>query len=192
MIDEQNNEDDNVIDESMRYASKAKVIRSGVETYTIHWKNKKYNTVVFPYPDLPKFLCDHYQKDEVTFLTEYNRGGFKYRCHPNFYNNGAYYDWMRVLFEGNQIYPCKLIACVPGNDNDFEGNHLIVQCADKKGKEDSILFHDYIFSTNLVQIDAGCCDGPCFVVDMDPNQQIVCLAVDKEKWPGKFTEVHEK
>ena len=90
-MDEQNNADDNVINKSMHYASKAKVIRSGVETYTIHWKNKKYNTVVFPYPDLPKFLCDHYQKDEVTFLTEYNRGGFKYWCHPNFYNNGAYY-----------------------------------------------------------------------------------------------------
>ena len=59
VIDEQNNADDNVIDESMHYASKAKVVRSGVETYTIHWKNKKYNSVVFPYTDLPKFLCDH-------------------------------------------------------------------------------------------------------------------------------------
>ena len=41
VIVEQNNANDNAIIESMHYASKAKVIRSGVETYTIHWKRYK-------------------------------------------------------------------------------------------------------------------------------------------------------
>ena len=144
-----------------------------------------------PNQNLPQFLCDYYKKDEVTICTEYVCVGYRYRCHPNLYNHGAYYDWMLVLFNNNKRYPCKLIACVPGKDNNFEGNHLIVQCANKKAKQDSVLFNDYIFSSNLVQIDAECCDGFCFVIEMDPSKTIASLAVDRDLWPEKFTQVYE-
>ena len=188
MSNDTNNTPNNTIDESTKGASKAKAIKTGLNSYSIEWKNKKYNNVDFLYKELPEFLCLHYKKDEVIFSSEYVRGGYRYRCHPNFYNQGNYYDWMYVLFDDNNRYPCKLIACVSGEDNNFEGYHLIVQCADKKAKENSVLFCDYYFDQQLVQIDANCCDGPCFVVDMDPEKIIISAAVDKEEWPNEFTD----
>ena len=128
-----------------------------------------------------------YEHNEVHFCPEYACVGVKYCCHPNFGNRGAYYDWMLVLYKDNKQYLCKLIACIPGSLNKFDGNHLIVQSADRKAKSQSVLFKDYKFSSEFIKIDANSVDGPCFVVESNPDKNIVSLAVDNDKWADKFT-----
>ena len=70
-----------------------------------------------------------YDKDEVVLCTEYVRVGIQDRCHPNYCNKGAYYDWVFVLYDDGEKYPCKIIVCIPGSANGFDGYILIVQKA---------------------------------------------------------------
>lgn len=111
----------------------------------------------------------------------------RYRCHPNFGNNGHYYDWTLVKYDDGNDFPCKLIVIIPGVYNQFEGYHLIVQEAKKKLKSGSVLFVDYKFSPELRIIDADTVNGPCFVIESDSNKQTVALAKESETWAGSFT-----
>ena len=84
-------------------------------------------------------------------------------------------------------YPCKLIACIPGEQNRFDGYHLVIQATTDKLKRGSILFHDYKFSPELRIVDAECVQGQCFVVASNIANNKVSLALDKKYWPEKFT-----
>ena len=144
------------------------------------------------YPNLSEFLCKLYNKSEVYFCTEYVRAGIKYCCHPNFAKRGPFYDWLLILFSRNQVYPCKLIAVVPGDKNNFDGYDLIVQCTTRRVGGNSVLFINYDFSQNLYKIDANAVYGPCFVIEADPGKSIISLAKDIEDWPKEFTACYNK
>ena len=81
---------------------------------------------MFLFENFAEYIFETYIKDEVTFCTEYIRGGIQYRYHPNYCNKGAYYDWMLVLCDNGEKYPYKLIAYILGSANGFDGYHLIV------------------------------------------------------------------
>lgn len=97
---------------------------------------------------------------------------------------------MVALYNDRKIYPSKLIGCIPGSFNEFDAYHLIVQQADENNDISSVLFQDYLFSSDLIKIDADTINGPCFLVENDPDKDVVTLANDKEKWEGYFTSLH--
>ena len=105
----------------------------------------------------------------------------QYCCHPNYCDRGPYYDWMLVLYEDGKTYPYKLIACFPGSFYEFDRHHLIVQQVDKNCYTGSVLFQDYLYSSDLIKIDADTVNGQFFVVETDPGKDIVTLANDKER-----------
>lgn len=135
-------------------------------------------------------MYENHEKDEVIFCIEYVRGDIRYRCHPNFCNNGHYYDWMLVHYDGGNDFTSKLIACLSRKFNDFEGYQLVVQEANSKTNESSILFQDYSFFPKLTIIDANAVNGPCFVIESHKSKKIVCLAKEKELLAEAFTEVY--
>ena len=50
----------------------------------------------------------------------------QFRCHPRYGKDGIFYDWMLVKYNDSNMYPCKLVACIPGCHNGFKGYNLIV------------------------------------------------------------------
>ena len=46
---------------------------------------------------------------------------------------------------------------------------------------------DYLFSPDLMRIDAECIEGQCFVIESNIENNLVSLALDREKWPEEFT-----
>ena len=177
------NENDNIIIQSTNNATFGKALKNENNDCIIQWKKKENNSIVFPFDGFAEFLLDIYDSDEVTFCTEYVRAGTRYRCHPRYGKHGAYYDWN---YDDGVDYPCKLIACVPGEENGFEGYHLIIQESTEKLQSGSILFDDYVFSHDLVKIDADCIQGQCFVVESTITANKISLAVDKKYWPDYF------
>ena len=151
-------------------------------------EKKENNKIQFPIENFAEFVCKEYNKNKVIFCTEYSRANTKFRCHPNYGNKGPYYDWILVQFEDNKLYPCKLIACIPGIYNDFEGYDLIIQAAYDTNGTKSVLFTDYKFCSDLMQIDADCIEGQCFVIESNIEDNLVSLALDRDKWPNEFTE----
>ena len=179
-------EDNDIITQSTDNATFGKVYKDENNQCIIKWKKKENNSIIFPIPGFAELLLETYNSDEVTFCTEYVRAGTSYRCHPKYGKHGAYYDWMIVRFDDNEYYPCKLIACIPGEENGFEGYDLIIQETTEKLDGGTILFDRYAFSHNLVRIDADCIQGPCFVFEGAINANKISLAVDRENWPDKF------
>jgi len=149
-------------------------------------EKKENNSIVFPIPGFEEFLINTYNSDNIIFCTEYVRAGTRYRCHPKYGKFGAYYDWLLVKYDDGMDYPCKLIACIPGKENGFDGYDLIIQETTEKLQSGSILFDDYVFSHDLVKIDANCVQGQCFVVESAIHLDRVSLAVDKKYWPDLF------
>ena len=134
--------------------------------------------MTIPYNNFAEFLCTTYNKERVVFCTEYCRGNIQYRCHPFYDKMGAFYDWTLVQYDDGELYPCKLVACIPGAYNNFDGYELIIQETYAKNNTGSVLFTDYKFSQDLVKISADCVQGPCFVVESNINNGIVLLAFD--------------
>ena len=96
---------------------------------------------------------------------------------------------MLVEFDDGKLYPCKLVACIPGCHNGFEGYNLIVQKTFAKNYSKSVLFTEYKFSAELVKIDADCVERECFIVESNLERGFVSLALDKTEWPNKFTKL---
>ena len=86
------------------------------------WQDEKFSS----------YLCKYYNRNEVIFCTEYVRGGIRYRCHPNYQNRGPFYDWLPFLFSDGDIDHCKLIVVIPGDQNGFDGYHLLIKLPQKK------------------------------------------------------------
>ena len=80
-----------------------------------------------------------------------------------------------------------MIACIPGSHNNFEGYDIIVQATYQYNGTKSVLFMDYLFSPDLMRIDAECIEGQCFVIESNIENNLVSLALDREKWPEEFT-----
>ena len=91
-----------------------------------------------------------------------------------------------MKYDDGMDYQCKLIAFIPGEENGFEGYDLIIQEGKDKLQSGSILFHDYVFSHDLVRIDANYVQGQCFVVESAICANRVSLAVDQKHWPHCF------
>ena len=182
---EHSNNNDTIL-QSTNNATYGKVLINENNQCIIKWKKKENDGIVFPVAGFAEFLVDTYDSDEVVFCTEYVRAGTRYRCHPKYGKHGAYYDWLLVNYDDGMDYPCKLIACIPGEDNGFEGYDLIIQESTNKLQSGSILFHDYVFSPDLVRIDANCVQGQCFVVESAMKANRISLALDQKYWPDCF------
>ena len=85
-----------------------------------------------------------------------------------------------------------MIAVIPGDHNDFDGYHLLVQEASTKIDEGSVLFIDYKVSPELSVINADTVNGPCFVVETDAANERVSLAKERETWPSLFTTTYQE
>ena len=185
---EEESVDSNDLQESTKNATFATAIKNEEDdSYEVKWKAKQCKNITMKNGALPKFLCNLYKKDQVVFCTEYVRGNIRYRCHPNYGNKGPFYDWLLILFPQNRIYPCKLIAVVPGSDNGFIGYNLIIQQCTKRKKEGSVLFNDYEFNQNYYKVQGDSVYGPCFVLESHAESDVVSLAYDRDLWPEFFT-----
>ena len=97
---------------------------------------------------------------------------------------------MLVLYKDEKIYPCKLIACISGSFNEFDGYNLIFQQVDESHNTSLVLFKDYLHFSYLIKNYADTVNGQCFIVQADCDKDIVTLAKDKEKWVEYFTILH--
>jgi len=161
------NENDNIIIQSTNNATFGKALKNENNDCIIQWKKKENNSIVFPFDGFAEFLLDIYDSNEVTFCTEYVRAGTRYRCHPRYGKHGAYYDWMLVNYDDGVDY-------------------LIIQESTEKLQSGSILFDDYVFSHDLVKIDANFIHRQCFVVESSIKANRISLAVDKKYWLEYF------
>ena len=107
------------ITQSTNIASSATIVKQRDNTLKIVWTKENNNPRNIPHPNFVKDVYDIYQKDEIVFCTEYVRGNIRYCCHPNYHSIGQYYDWMLVLHDDGRNFPCKLIACIPGEKMDL-------------------------------------------------------------------------
>ena len=96
---------------------------------------------------------------------------------------------MLVQYNDSNIYPCKLVACIPGSHNELEGYNMIVQETYAKTNTGSVLFTDYKFGSDLVRIDTDCVQGQCFVVESNLKNGFVSLVLDKAEWSNCFTKL---
>ena len=142
--------------------------------------------------DLANYLLSEHGSP-VSFCTEYVRDELKFRCHPNFQDEGPMYDWMRVAFQDEKtnqisIYPSRLAAVlVFERKTPKEHYKLVIQCCEKiNTSRSSVLLKHWSFSEKYHTIDPTAVHSPCFVVKTD--QDTVCEVLAKEKWPWQFTE----
>jgi hypothetical protein len=89
------------------------------------------------------YIYDMYSKeysvDSVNCCTEYKIDCVQMQCHPSYQGEGAWFDWVNVYFASSKcdgikyqsgLYPCKVLAIVPKELNDFlEETEIVVQCA---------------------------------------------------------------
>ena len=80
-----------------------------------------------------------------------------------------------------------MIACIPGSHNNFIGYDLIIQATYQNNNTKSVLFTDYKFNSDLMRIDADCIEGQCFVIESNIDDNLVSLALERDKWPNKIT-----
>ena len=86
-----------------------------------------------------------------------------------------------MKYDDGNLYPCKLVACILGVYNEFEGHALIVQKTFAKNNTDSMLFTEYKFCSDLIRMDADCVQGQCFVVESNLQNGFVSLALNKNE-----------
>ena len=175
------------IEESTNSASYATAFVTLDGTYAVKWFSKKNDNMIWQDENISSYLCKYYNRNEVIFCTEYVRGGIRYRCHPNYQNRGPFYDWLLILFLDGDIDPCKLIVVIPGDQNGFDGYHLLIKSPQNKIHYGSALFQDYQMNKEYQIVEADAVYGPCFVVEPDPGKTIISLAKEKNTWPSLFT-----
>ena len=90
------------------------------------------------------------------FLPDY-AGGRRctFRAHPNYHNEGPWYDWAMVKFRGEgrrgeSLYPSKLLAFIEGGEGDPHAPYAVVHtCTDKDNTVmDSVLVQHWILEYN--------------------------------------------
>jgi hypothetical protein len=129
---------------------------------------------------------------KVEFCTEYHREGHIFRCHPNFQSNGPIYDWMTLLFEGNKIYPCRLVAVILCGNDEPEPYQLIVQCTTKKTGKSLVLLTEWYMSQDYYIVSPESIQAPCFVIESTDDDSKIHKTLAFDKWAQEFTHLFEQ
>jgi hypothetical protein len=122
---------------------------TGQRFYYLCWHTRcseeEVKTKYIVKPELLDFMSTQFG-NEVNICTEYRCGGHIFQCHPHYKSDGPIYDWMTVLFEGNKIYPCRLVAIILCHKDAEEPYQLIVQSTTKKTGHKSVLLTEWCMS----------------------------------------------
>jgi hypothetical protein len=86
------------------------------------------------------------------------------------------------------LYPCKVVAIVPFQVNDFlEETELVVQCAlDRAPEKDSVLFKEWTLSDSYECVPTSSVDSLAFVLNIGNNK--ISVAIPYSEWPQEFTD----
>ena len=132
--------------------------------------------------------------DEVRICTEYTREDLVFRCHPNHMDCGPIYDWMRVLYDDGDTYPCRLAAIVVHEveDDESEGGEyqeysLIVQCATERTGVKSALFTEWKWSPVYEVVQPSNIVSDCFVVSIKRDNSKILETLHYNRWAAEFT-----
>ena len=158
--------------------------------YKLHWHTRCDVSKWF----VPNELLDFMAKidNKVEFCTEYCREGHIFRCHPNYQSNGPIYDWMTVLFEGNKIYPCRLVAVILCGNDAPEPYQLIIQCTTKKTGKSSVLLTEWYMSQDYYIVSPESIQAPCFVIESTDDDSKIHETLAFDKWAQEFTHLFEQ
>ena len=129
------------------------------------------------------------------------------RCHPNYRGEGAWYDWAIIRFEDEAglitDYPSRVVSCVirtqplpePHVNGNVEDSHtqtpqpefdLVVQCCTTTTKHESLLYDEWMFSTDFYVVPATAVVASCFVLSACFDKSRVLVVKDETTWSNLF------
>ena len=169
----------------------------------VQWKSKtevellKMNETLSVMEYIHKVYSEEYGAETVYCCTEYKRDCVTVRCHPNYQGEGPWCDWIYAEFhaatcEGSEcpagLYPCKLLAVVPQQLNDFleETELIVLPCLMPSPEGDSVLFHEWIMAKEYEHIGVSSLDSSPFVLEIGGGK--VSIAVPYCEWEEQFVD----
>lgn len=129
------------------------------------------------------------------------------RCHPNYRGEGAWYDWAIIRFEDEAglitDYPSRVVSCVirtqplpePQVNGNVEDSHtqtpkpefdLVVQCCTTTTEHESLLYDEWMFSTDFYVVPATAVVASCFVLSACFDKSRVLVVKDETTWSNLF------
>ena len=163
--------------------------------YDLYWHTRcneeEVKTKYIIKPALLDFMSTQFGY-EVNFCTEYRRGGHIFRCHPHYKSDGPMFDWMTVLFEGNKIYPCRLVAIIVCDKDAEEPYQLIVQSTTKQTGHKSVLLTEWYMSQDYYVISPESIQAPCFVIEHTEDDSKVQESLAYDLWANEFIELSDR
>jgi hypothetical protein len=169
--------------------------QTGQRFYDLYWHTRcneeEVKTKYIVKPALLDFMSTQFGH-EVNFCTEYQRGGHIFRCHPHYKSDGPMFDWMTVLFEGNKIYPCRLVAIILCEKDAEEPYQLIVQSTTKQTGHKSVLLTEWYMSQDYYVISPESIQAPCFVIEHTDDDSKVQETLAYDLWANEFIELSDR
>ena len=180
-------------------------IRVQTNSILVNWKSR---SAVEPKasPGLIRFIANHFGLHQdatksVTLYTQYKRGNTTFRCHPSYRGGLPWFDWVMMLytdpnFPDQQLScPARLMAIVRDNTDPDNIYHPILQWAENRTMNDSVLFDEYVFTHPLNPDDpssfnvhpSDSIERPVFVIDCESETEAkVLVAREPEDWGSLF------
>ena len=153
----------------------------------VKWETETDTARMNPPLALSKFMLEQFG-NPVRFCSEFRNGTDIFRCHPSFQSDGAMYDWMRADFQGT-VYPCRLAAVVVSTDDDVNTNDrlkLVVQRTTCATGINSVLFTEWLWSSEYHVIVPSDVQSPCFVVSIKEDTSKILETLPIEEWHKAF------
>ena len=98
-----------------------------------------------------------------------------------------YNQWNKLLHYKEGNYPCKVLAIVPKEKNDFlEETEIVVWCAEKRTDKDSVLFTKWQLMDGYFRVGIESIVSSVFVLDLGRGKIAACLPYPK--WASEFTD----
>jgi hypothetical protein len=163
-------------------------------TLHLSWHTRYDLTKLANTCQLPDRLLDFLSKqfgDDVQICTEYRRDEHIFRCHPNYQSDGPIFDWMRVLFDDDKIYPSRLAAVVLCAENAPEPYQLVVQCTTRQTGHKSVLLTEWHMCSDYYVISPESIQAPCFVIEHTDDDSKIHEVLGRELWANEFTHLDD-
>ena len=177
-------------------------------TYSINWNTRSKAGQLTLDESVLEFLSNHDDiPNECTFYTEYSRDGIQFRAHPNYQNEGPWFDWAFIKYKKTdykdmnkherklkgKVYskvPAKIYAFTEIEDEKY----VVVHPCLFNGHQESVLTHKWMLHYSkkrnrvydMVSVDSIC--SGCFII-CDESVHKVFEVYNREEWAEKFNSV---
>jgi len=202
-MQEEDGDDSTSIVESSKGATRFSVSFCKHAGVTLQWKSQTEESLLAETDCQGVMEYLHAQRSNdgtartVHCCTQHKRDSLTIRCHPSYQGEGPWCDWVFVYFTEGEcedsncptgLYPCKVLAVVPCEMNDWlEETELVVHPALKRSPGgDSVLFCEWIMANNYECIPISSVHSSPFVLEIGEGK--ISVAIPHDDWAGMFTD----